>query len=1056
MKQPNKKKSLINRSSTRESLPNTAKDNTSVNNTLDANKFSKTARNKTDEEYAQERREKIKSSVEAQKTPYTKDNWRNVLSEVTKATGDKLRVSDYPNAFDDYLNPIAGIGHMASTLGGAPKRAKDEDSVMPYVTAAAMPLAAGAMAGIGTKTTGQFINNVVNPVAGAENIVNKAFKTSLGKKALRRIVDMPNPDLAEKLTKEELKAFRQVNEVGAMRATAKPYSQQMQKALDGGLSEVHTERMFGQNLDALRESAQIQKAREFSDAVDYTVGTPRQTIDLTRPPGSTGRRDMNLQNIRDQLAAEGQDWDVLSGMQPSVSEARNLTLKEQAKIASADAVRGANIKSGRRIENGLVALEEGIENKVNSVSRSWEDFTDVMNSPPKEAVSKMVKGTKKAIKKKLTPMAYNNLQTTPYNNGIRTENIHMATMAQSGTKRNFAKQVEEQALKNTKSGDLVTGSTNLSHNSYMNQISQVFKSKDGAPQFLGYEGMNSLGYLSSYNYPHKDILKFLNSEIDDKIRKGVVAKDIFRPYIKDGQIKLPQYGIKKFKYGGRINNINTNTMKYPMKKPVKKGMWGTAIMGGVGLVSSIMGSNAADKAQKRAADLAQRNNLNMAVQEQDVYADEFKRNNVGDLPVYAKGGSMDGSSTSSTTGKLDATGGDLIPISDNAEVVQGNSHDENAIDGSYGVTLANGNEPVANVEDKEVVVGNDLVFSDKLMKGGRSFASIALEVNTKIGDLQANLKSSVKPAEKFSIERTIKGLEKANEELFKEQEMVKQQEVGEGQEMVDVEQGSVPMAESGIRLNRNPSILSKYRKANGLDGANAGDEDSAIGIRENSTFEDLAPLAIDNIANLLITANAPSPTAPIAKRAPIMDTRINANPQLAGVNSAVAASNETIRGNTNNSGVARANITAANLKGAQMKSGIYSEKQNQERALMNQQKAMQSQVANQNADGLDEYAQDVYQNTLEKNASYSANVSNIVEDYTAVKQAELEKDNNDTLITMGLLDDPTGEKARVYARTGRTLNESSVKLAAAERARMKKMKADKARAFFNNKINTVQ
>jgi muramidase (phage lysozyme) len=129
-------------------------------------------RNKTDKEIAQEREQRIQASVEAQKVPYTKENWRQQLANETQATGDKLRVSLEPNFFDDYLNPAAMVGSMASNLGQAPLQAEQSDSILPYVTSVGAPLTVGALAGLGTQTTGQFVNNLVNPLAGTRDLVS--------------------------------------------------------------------------------------------------------------------------------------------------------------------------------------------------------------------------------------------------------------------------------------------------------------------------------------------------------------------------------------------------------------------------------------------------------------------------------------------------------------------------------------------------------------------------------------------------------------------------------------------------------------------------------------------------------------------------------------------------------------------------------------------------------------------------------------------------------------------------------------------------------------------
>lgn len=149
-----------------------SRDNTNVNNQKARTFKQLNVRNKTDKEIAQEREARIQASVEAQKVPYTKENWRQQLAAETSATGDKLRISNEPNFFDDYLNPVEMVGSMASNLGQAPLQAEQSDSVLPYVTSVGVPLFMGAVGGLGAKTTAQFTNNMVNPLAGTGDLVN--------------------------------------------------------------------------------------------------------------------------------------------------------------------------------------------------------------------------------------------------------------------------------------------------------------------------------------------------------------------------------------------------------------------------------------------------------------------------------------------------------------------------------------------------------------------------------------------------------------------------------------------------------------------------------------------------------------------------------------------------------------------------------------------------------------------------------------------------------------------------------------------------------------------
>lgn len=529
-----------------------------------------------------------------------------------------------------------------------------------------------------------------------------------------------------------------------------------------------------------------------------------------------------------------------------------------------------------------------------------------------------------------------------------------------------------------------------------------------------------------------------------KVITELPAKDVKvysdKPHWLKGYKEINKETTSKLEFGG---TLNTNNMIQPKRiKPVKKALAGAAIASiastGIGMVTSIIEQAKARKEAEKAQALASANNFNTAMQEQDIYADKFKNDNINDLPVYDNGGKLN-TNSSSTTGKYDTVGGDLVPISDNAEVVDGNTHKEKDIDNSYGVTLSEDGEPIANVEDKEVVVDNNLVFSDKLKKGNRTFASIALDVNSKIGELQSKNKGLVRPNEKFANERTIQGLEKLNENLFKEQEVVKANTYGTEDEMIDVVDGTVPVAENGMRLNKKNFLEDPVIDLK----SNPSTDTSGIGVREGTFGSDLAPMLADNVANFFLAKNAPAPPKPIMRRAPVIDTRVNVNPQLANVASAVASSNETVRANTNSSNVARANITATNLKGAEAANSIYASKESAERQLQNEQVKALTANANANAELDSEYQNDVRDDRLQRSSALSKNITNLTEDIKAVRQNEIQKDSDDTLVTLGLLDDPTGEKARTFARLGRNMNTKNKMIALKEFERMRKFNENK-------------
>lgn len=492
-------------------------------------------------------------------------------------------------------------------------------------------------------------------------------------------------------------------------------------------------------------------------------------------------------------------------------------------------------------------------------------------------------------------------------------------------------------------------------------------------------------------------------------RGSTIVKEEAKPGV-NREAYLRARGVKKMSDGGSI--LAGATAGASMGAVA--GPWGMAAGAVIGGVTSAIKSNKEKKKLKAQQKEVDKTLMDQSILEQDVYAKQFRDENITDLPTYKKGGKLNTTDTS-TTGEFDTVGGDLIPISDNAEIVKGNTHKENNIDGSYGVTLSKNGNPVANIEDEEVIVDNNLVFSNKLKLNGQTYADIALDVNNKIGELQVKAKNVTKPAQKFSIERTIKGLELANQNLFNRQELTKQNLVGgEENDTVAVENGVVPKGANGLDLSKK-SRNSLYADAE--DTTLGGDNDSTIGI-----IGKLAPLLVDNIANFMMTKNAPKVVKPSIRRSAIIDTAVNASPQLADVTNAVGTSNEVIRGNTNNSSTARANITANNLKGAKMRADIYAAKDDQERNLKNQQAQLLVNTANTNAELFDGYQEDVRNRTLEQNKGYSDNIANLQSDVNAVKQVNLQKDVDEEIITLSLLDDPTGEKARTFKRIGKTLS----------------------------------
>ena len=118
---------------------------------------------KKDAEELQRRRTAIATSKDAKNKPLSSQN----LADESGAIGDKLRMfpNDPDSFIDEYVNPGVMLGNMASGLGKLPLNIQ-EGNYGQAAMSVATPLAAGALAGIGSKSTGQFANKLFNPASG--------------------------------------------------------------------------------------------------------------------------------------------------------------------------------------------------------------------------------------------------------------------------------------------------------------------------------------------------------------------------------------------------------------------------------------------------------------------------------------------------------------------------------------------------------------------------------------------------------------------------------------------------------------------------------------------------------------------------------------------------------------------------------------------------------------------------------------------------------------------------------------------------------------------------
>lgn len=195
---------------------------------------------------------------------------------------------------------------------------------------------------------------------------------------------------------------------------------------------------------------------------------------------------------------------------------------------------------------------------------------------------------------------------------------------------------------------------------------------------------------------------------------------------------------------------------------------GAGIGAGVGIIGGVINAEQAKEEERRAR---RQQYLNKQTADTQLL-EESRYAKTPDVHLYGCGGHM-------RAGKKMAIGGELNEIADGVQEVDGNTHGENTIDGQYGVTLQHPQtgEPVAEVEDKEVIVDNKKVFSDRLTdEKGVTFANRMKQIATKSHKIEEKLEQTGDTRRRNGLERQLAGMKMAEESLFNKQEAMKQTE----------------------------------------------------------------------------------------------------------------------------------------------------------------------------------------------------------------------------------------------------------------------------------------
>lgn len=174
-----------------------ASDATRVNKQLTPTNKNKVTQEQLDEREAQARRDRIDVSNIVQ--PHMFSSPKN-FAVASSAIADKLRFSEYPNVFDDYINPAVQFGHLASGLGKVPLNIQEGNYGQAALNTLA-PVAAGR------------VEKVLDPIISkglrtGRTAVDQNF-TKVGK----QLADIAKEGVANGLSPQEIK-MQQMQQVG--------------------------------------------------------------------------------------------------------------------------------------------------------------------------------------------------------------------------------------------------------------------------------------------------------------------------------------------------------------------------------------------------------------------------------------------------------------------------------------------------------------------------------------------------------------------------------------------------------------------------------------------------------------------------------------------------------------------------------------------------------------------------------------------------------------------------------------------------------------------------
>lgn len=414
----------------------------------------------------------------------------------------------------------------------------------------------------------------------------------------------------------------------------------------------------------------------------------------------------------------------------------------------------------------------------------------------------------------------------------------------------------------------------------------------------------------------------------------------------------------KLSNGGNINNTDMRKTKRYAKVP--KHALG-AIIGAASTALNVFSTFKANADAKKAAMLAKNQHTQGLLTEDQYLLDNYPVEGNEIKGYYKKGGKMN------LVG-YKAKGGNLLPMSSDMDLVDGNKHGQSTIDNTNGVKLLGTNgQPVAEVEDEEVIKDDEKVYSDRLkLKNGRTYAQEAERIGKKKGEAEAILNDpNAGRLKKNGAKLKVENWTKAADDLFNHQEQMKKEQ--------GITDEGTPKKEDGGTIDDKKFNLSGLKKA--------------------------LPF-LDNAVNAVLTAATPKPAFPQLARTKNLKTDFNIEPQLGEITDTVNQVTEGIEKGTSNANVAQQRTTATRLAGMKEKGKLYGQKENIETELENQNTINQQRTEAGNLARIGQFNQSMNQRSYNVQGRATANVANVVEDVNKQDHADAIKKYQDEQLSV--------------------------------------------------------